>query len=145
MSMMTEQLDAAVFPDEYADILIETLTITPKEFLSIKDALYHFRSLGDDEAAEVMQQIIEAAATAPPKAEIDIHALLAERREIAVIWGIEVVQEIRPDLTDDQCWEVLQASKGYHEETISINSSVLECHAKLLFGSAPDTDESEEA
>jgi hypothetical protein len=59
MSMMTEQLDAAVFPDEYADILIETLTITPKEFLSIKDALWHFRSLDDDQAAEAMQQIAD--------------------------------------------------------------------------------------
>jgi hypothetical protein len=33
--------------------------------------------------------------------EIDVHALLAKSRQIAVIWSIEDVQQERPDLNDD--------------------------------------------
>jgi hypothetical protein len=85
----------------------------------------------------------EAAAT-PATTDIDIPALLAERRQIAVIWCIEDVQEVRPDLTEGQSWEVLQATKRYHDATIGINWDVLDCHADLLFGSAPATDKAEE-
>jgi hypothetical protein len=40
--------------------------------------------------------------------DIDIHALLAERRQIASIWSIEDVLKIRPELTESQAWEGLQ-------------------------------------
>src|SRR5260370_33397864 len=40
--------------------------------------------------------------------DIDIHELLAENRKIAHIWGIDDVQGLRPDLNDDQAWQVLQ-------------------------------------
>jgi hypothetical protein len=39
--------------------------------------------------------------------DVDIHELLAKNRRIAHIWGIEDVQEIRPDLNPDQAWDVL--------------------------------------
>jgi hypothetical protein len=74
----------------------------------------------------------------------DIHAYLSERREIAVVWCIEDVQEVRPDLTEDQCWEVLKATKKYHDATIGINWEVLEIHAQILFGFAPETDADDE-
>ena len=32
---------------------------------------------------------------------IDVHDLLARRRQVAVIWPIEDVQELRPDVSDD--------------------------------------------
>jgi hypothetical protein len=76
--------------------------------------------------------------------EIDIDELLANRRQIATIWGIEDVKQVRPDLSDDQAWEVLQAAKDGHEADIGINWSVLECHAEMLIGDAPDTDEAGE-
>jgi len=41
--------------------------------------------------------------------DVDIHELLAENRQIAHIWGIDDVQQQRPDLDDDQAWAVLQA------------------------------------
>lgn len=66
--------------------------------------------------------------------EHDIHAVLAKRRQIAVIWSIEDVQEIRPDLTDEQAWVVLQAACRYHDATIGINWDVLGCHADLFLG-----------
>src|SRR5262245_50955644 len=42
--------------------------------------------------------------------DVDIHALLAENRQIADIWGIDDVQEVRPDLDEDQAWAVLQVA-----------------------------------
>jgi hypothetical protein len=144
MSTTDYLLNTAPFPENYAERLIEILGITQSNFVSLKDALYHFRRLDDDQAAEVMRHMMEAATT-PTTTEIDVHALLAGRREIAVIWCIEDVQANRPDLTDDQCWEVLEAAKRYHDATIGINWDVLNCHAEMLFGYAPETDEAEEA
>jgi hypothetical protein len=98
------------------------------------------------EAAQAAIAEAEAAGITPALAEIDIHALLAERRQIAVIWDIEDVQQVlRPDLTNYQCWEVLKNTKRYHDAGIGINWEVLECHAQMLFGDAPATDEPEEA
>jgi hypothetical protein len=57
MSTTYDSLAMAYFPAGYADILIDVLAIGPLNFLSVKDALHHFRSLDDDQAAEVMDQI----------------------------------------------------------------------------------------
>jgi hypothetical protein len=76
----------------------------------------------------------KAAGIVPATTNIDIHALLAERRQIAAIWSIEDVQCVRPDLTEDQCWEVLKNSKRYHDASIGFNWEVLECNAQMLFG-----------
>lgn len=62
MSNTRYRLYAAAFPEEYADILIETLGIVPASFLSIKDALHHFRHLDDDQAAEAMRRIADLQA-----------------------------------------------------------------------------------
>ena len=78
-----------------------------------------------------------------PCREIDLHALAARRRQIASLWNVEDVQSIRPDLTEGQAWEVLQSAEKGHDATIGINWEVLECHAEMLFGDAPDTDDVE--
>jgi hypothetical protein len=75
---------------------------------------------------------------------IDIDAYHAERREIVVVWCIEDVQSIRSDLTDDQCWEVLKNTKRYHDATVGISWEVLACTAQILFGDAPESDETQE-
>lgn len=75
---------------------------------------------------------------------IDIHALLAERRQIAVIWSVEDVQEVRPDLSANQAWSVLQVAAEGHNATTGINWDILESHAELLYGVAPEADEAEE-
>jgi hypothetical protein len=67
---------------------------------------------------------------------VDIHAELAKRREIAVVWAIEDVQSVRPDLGDGQAWEVLQNAKRYHDAGIGINWEVLTCTAQILYGDA---------
>lgn len=40
--------------------------------------------------------------------DIDIHELLSQNRQIAHIWGVEDVLEVRPDLGEEQAWEVLK-------------------------------------
>jgi hypothetical protein len=76
---------------------------------------------------------------------IDIHDLLAERRQIAHIWGIEDVQGIRPDLDDDQAWDVLQHVDRHKDAELGITWLTLEMAAGHLFGDAPETDEPAEA
>lgn len=76
--------------------------------------------------------------------DIDIDTLLAERKQIAVVWCIEDAQEVRPDLTDDQAWEVLQNVRRYHDATIGVTWETLECVAQMLFGDAPETAEAKE-
>jgi hypothetical protein len=87
----------------------------------------------------------EAAGMTPSPSYLDIHKILAERRQIAHIWSIEDVQGIRPDLSEDQCWEVLQHVDRYKDAELGITWLTLEMAAEHLFGDAPDTDESEEA
>ncbi len=66
--------------------------------------------------------------------EIDLDAKLAERRQIAIIWDIEDVNEVRPDLTEQQAFEVLENVKRHHDATIGINWDTLQCVADELFG-----------
>ncbi len=75
--------------------------------------------------------------------DIDIHALLAERKQIALIWSIEDVQETRPDLTDDQAWEVLLEVQRHHDADLGVNWLTMESVADDLFGFAPETQEEE--
>jgi hypothetical protein len=63
MSITNDRLHTAYFPSEYADILMEVLAITPRNFLSVKDALYHFRDLNYDQAPEVIEHIADRLET----------------------------------------------------------------------------------
>lgn len=59
MSNTADCLYKAAFPAEYADILMDVLAIGPLNLLSVKDALYHFRHLDDDQAREAIQAIAD--------------------------------------------------------------------------------------
>ena len=80
-----------------------------------------------------------AAGMTSDRAEIDVPALLAGRRQIASIWSIGDVQSVRPDLTDGQAWEVLQAAERQHDASVGITWEVLRSHADWLFGDVPAT------
>jgi len=77
--------------------------------------------------------------------DIDIDALLAQRGEIAVPWSIADVKDVRPDLSDEQCWEVLENVKRKHDAEYGISWTTLASWADLLFGRAPETDVAGEA
>jgi len=52
---------------------------------------------------------------APAVHELDIQQLLRQRRQVAVVWSIEDVKSLRPDLTDDQAWDVLEQAYDVHD------------------------------
>ncbi len=68
---------------------------------------------------------------------IDIHELLARRRQVPIIWNVEDVQAVRPDLTDDQAWDVLQECKRCHDCEFGFTWTHIETVADEMF---PPTD-----
>ena len=56
-----------------------------------------------------------------------------EDDEIAIVWSVADVLDIRPDLTEDQAYEVLYRADHKHDATIGINWDVLGCHASILY------------
>ena len=63
----------------------------------------------------------------------EIRTYLATTGRIAIFWGIDDVKAVRPDLTDDQCMEVLDACDNRHDANIGINWLVIETHADWMF------------
>ena len=53
--------------------------------------------------------------------------------EIAIIWCIEDVQSVRPDLTDQQASNVLKTLKENHDADVGINWEIIEIEADTLF------------
>lgn len=61
--------------------------------------------------------------------------------EIAFIWSVEDVLEMRPDLSEGQAREVLQVTKKYHDASFGINWDTLSYAAEMLYGDAPEPAE----
>jgi len=55
------------------------------------------------------------------------------QRQIAIIWSIEDVQSIRPDLSDDQSMEVLRTAEDKHDASLGISWDTLEIWADYLY------------
>ena len=54
-----------------------------------------------------------------------------EVNEIAIIWDISDVKSIDPNLSDDECREVLIRAKDDHDANIGINWEVLETQISM--------------
>jgi hypothetical protein len=67
----------------------------------------------------------------------EIHNLLTTRREIAIVWCIADVKAVRPDLSEDQCWEVLQEVWRKHDANHGVTWQTIEDAADRLYG-APE-------
>jgi len=52
---------------------------------------------------------------------------------IAIVWTIDDVLSIRPDLSRDQAWIVLRHAKYRHDAEVGINWEVLAAHAESLY------------
>jgi hypothetical protein len=65
--------------------------------------------------------------------EANIHELLAKHRQIAIIWSVEDVQGVRPHVSGEQAWEVLQEAKRKHDAKYGICWVTLEVTADILF------------
>lgn len=71
-------------------------------------------------------------------APVDLNKLLEARREIAHIWGIEDVLDVRPDLTDDQAWEVLKLCGDQLDSEFGLTWDSIDRAATQLY---PQSDE----
>ena len=75
--------------------------------------------------------------------ETNLKPLLKPAGEIAIIWSVEDVLEIRPDLSREQATEVLEQVSQDHDAGIGINWQTLEYVADELFGDIPECAEAE--
>lgn len=55
------------------------------------------------------------------------------KRQVAILWGIEDVQSVRPDLTDEEALDVLQTARRKHDANEGINWDVLRIHASYAY------------
>ena len=63
----------------------------------------------------------------------DIAKMLDTGTGIAIIWLIDDVKSVRPDLNDAQCMEVLRACDRNHDATIGISWDIIEFWADDLY------------
>ncbi len=61
------------------------------------------------------------------------HWTLRDDKEIAAVWGIHDVKELRPELTDEQAWEVLQRVDDRHDLDHGITRKTIRRVADELF------------
>lgn len=73
-------------------------------------------------------------------AHTEIHKLLEENCMIAHIWCLEDVKHVRPDLTEDQCWNVLLRIEGNLDAELGITWETLRIAAESLYGYYDEQD-----
>jgi hypothetical protein len=61
-----------------------------------------------------------------------------DRDYITIKWHFSDVQEMRPDLTDDQAREVLWRVRDIHDANEGVNWCVIECVASEMFPEEED-------
>ncbi len=62
-----------------------------------------------------------------------VHRVLAKFGMVAMIWSVEDVRGIRPDLTGEQAFEVLDEVRRKHDAEYGVNWTTLACMADILF------------
>jgi hypothetical protein len=110
-----------------------------KAKINLRDYLEDNAGSGINVQAHIDTDDILEALDLPDEDEIDvdIHELLADNRIIGHLWGVEDVQEVRPDLNDDQAWQVLQTIERRLDSQYGMNWDTIEIIADELFGPKP--------
>jgi hypothetical protein len=72
--------------------------------------------------------------------ELDQFELVDKRYAMAIVWQIDDVLSIRPDLTEEQAAEVLGRVEDIHDASIGISWETLEAVADDLFPEGGDDD-----
>jgi hypothetical protein len=70
---------------------------------------------------------------APVDINRHVRELLAKHHSIAAIWCIDDVRWVRPHLTEEQAWEVLEQVDRKHDAEYGISWTTLETVADDLF------------
>jgi hypothetical protein len=52
---------------------------------------------------------------------------------ISIKWSIDDVKEVRPDLTDDECLDVLTRVHDKHDANVGVNWDIIKLTADILF------------
>ena len=90
-------------------------------------------------AGQVPAAVLSAGRAALHRADGDeLATILLRRRQIAQLWGVGDVIAVRPDLTDEQAWELFRVIDRTPDEDAGITWRRLQDTAKGLFGPAPD-------
>jgi hypothetical protein len=55
------------------------------------------------------------------------------KKQIAIIWSVKDVLGVRPDLTDEQCMQVLKRVQSAHDPDVGITWNTLSITANDLF------------
>ncbi|MFO0943701.1 MAG: hypothetical protein U0930_23440 [Pirellulales bacterium] len=69
---------------------------------------------------------------------INLMPILDSSGLVAVVWSVEDVKQIRPDLSERQAMEVLLLNKRSHDANFGINWDTLSYAAELLYGEGPE-------
>ena len=56
-----------------------------------------------------------------------------DTNSIAIVWEIDDIRNLRPDLTDDECMEVLDYTDRKHDASLGVSWDTLEWNADYLF------------
>lgn len=64
---------------------------------------------------------------------INVHAVLASRRQIAIVWSIDDVLSVRPHLTEEQAWDVLGYCERKHDCCYGFTWDLLESVADDMY------------
>ena len=59
-------------------------------------------------------------------------------RQIEIVWSVEDVQEVRPDLDDEQSMEVLYMVLKKHDASLGVSWDTLEVWADYLYPEGQD-------
>lgn len=104
--------------------------------LNIRDHVRQFAD-GDNrltfEASVDVDNLFDTAHL-PDEFEVDLDELLQQNRIIGHLWTINDVREVRPQLTEEQAWEVLRESQDSLAVDERLNWNHIEKVADDLFG-----------
>ena len=103
----------------------------------IREALDNFITNANvDPDSDLFQKAREAIS------ELDQYEMVDKRYAMAIVWQIDDVLSIRPDLTEEQAGEVLGRVEDCHDASIGVSWDTLEIYAEEMY---PEGDEDEMA
>ena len=73
--------------------------------------------------------------------ELDQYELVDKRYAMAIVWQIDDVLSIRPDLTEEQAGEVLGRVEDCHDASIGVSWDTLKIIADEMFPSEGDEED----
>lgn len=68
-----------------------------------------------------------------------VQRLLRRHNRLAIIWCVDDVRWLRPDLDEDQAWQVLERARIHHDASVGINWETLSAAADCLYPEPEET------